>query len=353
MRGNILVEIFQPDFSFRAKTIVAELKYEFDYMALANNTLTAAGHLDTERKDYILIHEGNGIIQGIVTAVEYSATETKVKYKDLLSIIDIEVYKDRKQLAAMTAERFLGAMVEENFVNNSDLEQNIKGLSVEYASETEGATLNLKDNLNNIYDVGLKAFRKYGIVIGMELDVMKKSIVCRIGIPQLDNRVIEADLKNIISTKITLKDDSESINKVIVVGEYDDEDSEHYGQTITRTYYLDGTTGETTQEPQSRILPVVFSYSVMSVDPETFEADAYDEAYDQMYEEEQDNEIEIEIRRDEPLYPPESYAIGQPCTILKNGAMYRTIYTGRKINQNVTLLFGLARVAYTKNIRRR
>lgn len=352
MKDRILVEIFRPDFSFRAKAIVPEQKYEFDYMSLGNNTLTTQGHLDARRKDYILIREEEEI-QGIITAVEYSVTETKIKYKDLLNIIDVDIYKDRKLLYGMSAEKFIGSMIEDTFISNSDAVQNIEGLSVEYTSKTEGATLNLKDNLHNIYDVGLKAFRKYGIVISMKLDVMKKSIVCKIGNPYLESRVIEADLKNIISTKITLKDDSESINKVIVVGEYDDEESALYGQTVTRTYYLDSVTGETTQTPQGRVLPVVFSYSVMSIDPETFETDAYDEAYDKMYEEEQDNEIEIEIRRNESLYAPKSYAVGQPCTILKNGTAYKTIYTGWKVNQNVTLLFGLARTAYTKNIRRR
>ena len=39
MQDNYLVEIFRKDYSFLSKALVKAQKYEFDYMALGNNTL--------------------------------------------------------------------------------------------------------------------------------------------------------------------------------------------------------------------------------------------------------------------------------------------------------------------------
>ena len=101
MQDNYLVEIFRKDYSFLSKALVKAQKYEFDYMALGNNTLVIPGFMEVYKRDYIQMTSDSGKIQGIVTSVEYKAAETSVKYKPLLSLLDVDVYKERKELQGM------------------------------------------------------------------------------------------------------------------------------------------------------------------------------------------------------------------------------------------------------------
>ena len=353
MQDNYLVEIFRKDYSFLSKALVKAQKYEFDYMALGNNTLVIPGFMEVYKRDYIQMTSDSGKIQGIVTSVEYKAAETSVKYKPLLSLLDVDVYKERKELQGMTAEQFLGVMVQENFIDNSDPFQNIPGFSVHYSSETPGATLNLTDNIHNIYDLALKAFRKYGIVIDAELDVMGRELRCTIGKREHQGKTIEGDLKNVLEVSISLKDDEESVNKAVIVGEYG-EDDPLFGQTLVRTYYLDKVTGLTTQTPEQRVEPVVFRYKTITIDAETFEEDAYEEAYDLIYQEKYDNSIKVKIGRKDSLYKRRDFHIGQKCTIIKNGERFESVFTGYKSDlSETTLLFGIVRLEYKKNMRRK
>lgn len=351
MQDNFLVEIFSSDFRFISRKAVEDQKYEFDYMSLDTNTLTVPGHLEAYRKNYIQIRTDIKIIQGIITAVEYQKLETKIQYKDLLSILDVDVYKNRTELESMAAEKFLGEMIEDNFISNEDALQNITGLRMVYTSETINATLNITDNIHNIYELALRAFRKYGIVISMELNIMAKSLTCTIGTRELYSKTIEADLKNILDVDVTIKENDEAVNKVIVIGEYD-ENSELYGQTRIRTFYLDATTGEASSTPMKRVLPVVFEYKTLTINEETFEDDAHQTAADIIYQEEYDNSIKVTLGKDDPLHRVGDYAIGQPCTVIKDGVQYKTIYTGWRWDKTVTLMFGVMRKEYTKNIRR-
>lgn len=352
MQGSFLVEIFKRDFSFLSKAVIEEQKIEFDYMSIENNELKVPGYLEAYKKSFVQITTEEARIQGVIDSVEYTAKETKIKYKVLLSIIDVEVYKDRTALSDLSAEQFLGEMIEETFVNNPDELQNILGLAVEYLSETTGAALNLTENIHNIYELSLKVFRKYGIVVEMEFDATQKSLVCRIGKRELETKTIEAELKNVLEASVVLKDDDESVNKVVIIGEYN-EDDPLFGQTLARTFYLDKATGETTQTPTERVEPVVFRYKVLTIDAETFEEDAYEEAYDLTYKEECDNSIKIKVGKADPLYQISGFEIGQPCVVIKKGVRYATIFTGWTRDKVITLLFGLARVEYTKKIRRK
>ena len=351
MPDNYLVEIFTRDYKFVSCRAVEKQKYEFDYMALGTNELSANGYLEAYKRNYIQIKSGTGCIQGIITGVEYKKLETRIQYRPLLSILDTEVYRERSELLRTSAEKFIGEMLESNFATNEDTLQNIPGLRIEYGSETLEAALNLTDNIHNIYELALRAFRKYGIVISMELSVMGKSLVCRIGKPELPEKTIEAELKNILDADISLKETDDVVNKVIVVGEYSEENVA-YGQIKERTFYLDTSTGLPSSTPEKRCEPVVFQYKVITIDEETFEDDAYEAAAEILYQEEYDNAIKIKVRDSDPLYSSEKFRIGQPCTVLKNGVAYRTVFTRWTWNQTVTLLLGIKRTEYTKKMRR-
>ena len=352
MQGSFLVEIFDRNFVFLSKMMVKKQKYEYDYMALNNNSLVIPGILKVYRNNYIRIVSDDGEFQGIITAVENKMKETIIQYKALLSILDVDVYKDRTALKGMTVESFIVEMIEENFVTNEDALQNIPGFIIEKTSETSNGALNLKDDIHNIYDLIISAFRKYEIVADMKLDFMKKCIRCTIGKRSFKQKTIEGDLKNVLELNITKKDDSESVNKAVIIGSYSEE-SELFGQTVARTFYLDKQTGEITQTPLLRVVPVVFRYKIIEIKEETFEEDAYQEAYDLIYQEKYDNEIKVKLTKNDSLHKVHDFGIGQTCIVIKNGMLYETVFTGYIMDEVVTLIFGMIRVEYTKNLRRR
>lgn len=352
MQGSFLVEIFDRNFIFLSKTIVKKQKYEYDYMSLDNNSLVIPGTFKACKNNYIRIMSDDGEFQGIITAVENKTKETKIQYKVLLSILDVDVYKDRTALKGMTVESFIGEMIEENFVTNEDELQNIPGFIIEKTSETSNGALNLKDDIHNIYDLIISAFRKYEIVVDMKLDFMKRCIKCTIGKRSFKQKTIEGDLKNVLEVNITKKDDSESVNKAVIIGSYSEE-SELFGQTVARMFYLDKQTGEITQNPLLRAVPVVFRYKIIEIKEETFEEDAYQEAYDLIYQEKYDNEIKVKLTKNDSLHKVRDFGIGQTCVIIKNGTSYETVFTGYIMDEVVTLFFGMIRVEYTKNLRRR
>ncbi len=353
MQDNFLIEVFsETDFEFISKAVAEEQKYEFDYLSIVTNTLTVLGHMAVHKRNYMQIRTRDKTIQAVVTGVEYTEKETKIKYKSLMALLDIDVYKKREDLSDISAEEFIGQMIEDNFVNNSDSLQNIAGLSVRYASRTIGAKLNLKDNIHNIYDLILTAFKKYGIVVSFELNVMKNTLICTIGIPAFkEQRIIEGDLANVLDIDIVIKEYDEAANKAIIIGEYP-EDNVLYGQTLERVFYLDARTGQTTSTPEERVVPVVLKYKTITISEESFEDDAYNEAADMLYREENDNSIKISFARGDALHQIDNFAIGQSCMIIKNGISYKTIFTGWTWNKTITLQFGAMRTEYTKNMRR-
>lgn len=352
MLDSILVEIFTRDFAFLSKEMVKPQKYGFDYMSPENNTLTVPKCFEVHKNNYIRLLQGTEEFQGIVTAVEHKSKETKIQYKPLLSVFDVDVYKDRNELKNVSVERFIGTLILENFATNEDSEQNMPGMTVEEVSETMNGALNLKDNIHNIYDIFLSAFRKYEILVNAKLDFMKRTFTVTIGKREYTPKTIEGDLKNILDVNVTMKETDESVNKAIIIGTYDEE-SDLAGKTEKRTFYLDGETGKITEAPSQRVLPVVFRYKTLEIHEESFEEDAYQEAYDLIYQEKYDNEIKVKLNKNDPLYNLDNFEIGQACRIIKGGVVYRTVFTGYVMDSTVTLIFGMIRIEYTKKLRRK
>lgn len=352
MLDSILIEVFTREYVFLSKTMVKQQKYGFDYMSPENSTLIVPKNFEVYKNNYIRLLHDSGEFQGIVTAVEHKSKETKIQYKPLLSLFDVEVYKDRNELKDMSVEEFVADMIRENFAANEDSEQNVPGMTIEKVSETMNGALNLKDNMHNIYDIILSAFRKYEILVSAKLDFMKKTFTVTIGQRKYEQKTIEGDLKNVLEVNVTMKEADESVNKAIIIGTYSEE-SELAGKTEKRTFYLDGETGKIVEAPLQRVLPVVFRYKTIEINTETFEEDAYQEAYDLIYQEKYDNEIKIKLSRNDPLYNVKKFEVGQTCRIIKSGILYSTVFTGYIIDNTVTLIFGMIRIEYTKKLRRK
>lgn len=66
-----------------------------------------------------------------------------------------------------------------------------------------------------------------------------------------------------------------------------------------------------------------------------------------------ENLIEIEVMNDDSLLAPADMRTGQKVSVIHDGTSYSSIYTGKKISTNTTLIFGLIRLELTKKLKGR
>ena len=250
-----IIEVFDRNFKFIDKAAMDFPKYEFDYVSIGEVSITIPALIKAEKTDYIVATLDEKRIQAIITSVEYKDNTTKIKYYPLLQITDIDIYFEIDRQNTISPEEVIALMMSEQYITNNDQEENVPGLTIEVETQTQG-TLGLEDPIVNIYDVIVQAMRLYRIAVIFELDVQKKSLICRIGKATDTIKTIECDLKNIISTSIVFKTARTSYNKITVVGVYSKESDEKYGQTEKIIFYQDAE-GNVTTDPGTRVLPVV------------------------------------------------------------------------------------------------
>lgn len=343
------LEIFSRDFRLRDKGIVSFPKMEYDYISIDNISVTIENIVQAEEQDYIILSGRTEKFHGIIVEINYKNKTTILEIRPLIEILDVDIWHDVSTLTAKSIEEFIGNMIQETYIDNEDELQNITGLSIELLTETMGAVLDFNGNEVNIYDVCIEALRLYRLTVDFEIDIMKRKILCKIGIATPVIRTIECGLYNVIDSEVVFKQKKKSYNKIIVIGEYAEE-SEQYGQIEKRIFFMDSD-GTVTQNPKQRTWPVSWKIETLEVD-EDFEEKAYAKAVTQLTNKDYNNYIKIEVRNNDPLIKKENFSMGQRGRIIKNGIEYISIFTGYKMDKTTTLYFGLVRTEYTKSIRK-
>ena len=352
------VEIFQRNFTLRSHTVVEDVQYSEDYLSPDDNELTLLT-VDAQKGDYIRITNGNDEYFGIINTVSSKEEGlVKIGYKAFLSLFDTDCMFDTTlQGGTASLEQTLANIITSMFISNSDTSMNVPGLSVTTTSSTTGWGFNLKSDKENMHHciinmlnvLIIRAMEKYRVRIKVVPDVQNKTITLRIGRNTADAVTVEADLPNVISKNVVIKETNNDVNKLVVYN------TENY--TTVRVYYLhpDGTYNTTNS---NRIIPVV--QEIRGTAPErngdtitkTFAQMADSEAAEVFGSIEYNNLIELEMLNDDSLIKPYSMEVGQVVNVISDGVSYSSILTGRKIEQTTTLTFGTVRLDLTKILRR-
>ena len=342
------VEFFDGDFAYVSNVAVDTCNYKYDYMALEPSVLDLPA-IQCERGNYVSITNSttNAKYWGYVNAVEELTDSIQVSIYPLLAKLNVTAYLDRNEIYDTTVENYLATLVKNMYLNNTDAEQNIKGLEVNVLSSTKGS-LNLKVNVHNIYDLAIRALKKYQIFIAFDVQINNKKVVCNIRKATSAVPTIEADLSNVMNPVLNFKDTYEMVNKIYLYGTYP-EGSSNYGTIMSTVYYMQPD-GVVTKNPASRITPVVWTTREFEI-ADDFEQEAYDIAYDALYREELDNYIYFDVTRDDTLVRLSNYEIGQFVNIIKDGVTYTSMYTGYEAGaEKIRVLFGAIRTEYTKQL---
>lgn len=340
------VEIFKKDFSYQSSYQVGSLTYEYDYLSLASNKIQLPDVVEAQQGDYIRIMGDDDMLFGIIDKVTESDTLYTITYKPFLSLFDANMHMDRTTLVGMSLEEWIRQILQEHYVDSSDEMQNLKDAEIITTSETMNAWLDVESNIENLYELLKIALNRYGVAVFVDADAACSAISIRIGKSAVEERIIEADLPNILSKEFTTTNGSKSsINKLYIINEKNESER--------AVYYLTPS-GMVTRFPLERIEPVRFDTVYVSAgEGENFENAAYEKAHTELTTG-CDNLIELTVFKNDRMVNPDSWNIGDSAKILKGGKEYRSVLTAKKFNgQTITLVFGSIRKELTKLLARK
>lgn len=337
------VEIFDGR-KYRSSAQIEEIEYKEDYLSPEKNKIkTGMKGFFAEKGDYIRVRGPDVNQMGIVTGYEDAKTEKTVTYESILTMFDAEIFCSPDELQEKTVEAYIAGLIEMYYINNPDAAQNVDGLSVSVLTATYGY-LEMENICNLLDDIIIPAFSTYQIVITPIWNLSDGTIEMQIARVDIDDKVIEADLPNVLSKSIVLKKTKNDLNKVIVLNE------ENIAEYLEVYRTLDN---EITTENKNRITPVVFEVIAAKAGKnKTFSETAMEKAESKLKKAEYENLIELETLIGDSLVSPGDIRIGQRVRIITGRMEYVSILTGRKIKGTEELIFGTIRLELTKTIRR-
>lgn len=339
------VEFFNKNLEYVGSQQIPAFSYEDDYLSPTANTIELLKDTRVEVGNFVIIRSmtTEEKLYGIVTAITTEKTQ-KIKFKSLVSLLDVDA-----EIGTYTSvEGWLENAITNTFIVNDDEEQIIPRLLCKKTSSTKGNLGEEKENLIiNIYDVCVHALKLYGIAVNFSIDLKKRYITVTIGKVVALNRVIEADLPNVIDKNIVIKNGDNALNKETIIN------NSPNGAGERATFYRDAN-GNITTEPASRVTPVVFAFSIIQCKSEEWALRSRERAERDLTPPAYNNLIEITVQEDDDLINADSFKIGQTVQIINNGTVYNTIFTGLSKKNGINVLFfGAIRLELTKLLKRR
>ena len=376
------VNFFDSDLTNIHHDIVAEtISIDEDYLSPAVSTIKIGLTKTVVERNFIYI-TGTATFFGVVTEVTDDGYQTTVKFKPFIGIFDQQVLfktsfqnKDGMATSPISLEQVLADLITQYWISSSDSNQNITGLSVTTTSSTTtwgfdieaGFTKQTTDSAGNsveedipyaitdMYSVLIKrAMSDYGVAINATVNFNRKSIALRIG-TNSTSQSIEADSDAITISEFTISKASSLTNK-LEIWNVDD-----FTQKVYYYLYSDHTYGT---DNKDRVLPVVEEIKTAQKTDEqkdsngtvttaaiTFEEAAKTVADDTFGGTTWDNLIELEMANENTTVKPNNLQLGQTALIIHNDSVYSSILTGKKISDNITLIFGTVRVDLTKKLK--
>ena len=358
------IEFFNPQtFELIYHTNLQDIEYAEDYInpTTADITINLSDASLLSTGDYVRISRGDLEIFGLVEEVSSkSKCQTQIKYGSFLNTFDKDILFNTDKQGTGAFEEVMAQMIDEIWINSatfngSDAFENIKGLSVHTTSRTLSWTLGLETSseqthfckVNSFLDTFVSgAMSKYNVSFRVEVNPTAKTIDIYIGKVASGTKTIEADLPNILSKDITIAQNFNEVNKLLV---YDASSFEPLNNPAI--YYLHSDDSYD-RKNEDRIYPIIRRCELVNPSgDQTFEELAEEKAKEVLGGIERNNYIELEINRDDTLIQPDLLEYGQEVNIISNGTKYVSVFTGREIDGDTeTLIFGTLRLNLTSKI---
>lgn len=354
------IELFDKRYELVAHGNVDDVVIDIDYVSDTTNSIKMPSDYFYELKntenrfgDYILIKKGKGFrYVGLTTGIERDSKYTTINFKSILNLFNTNVVIDTNDQGVGTLEMFVSKLIQTNFIQNTDTLQNIEGLNINIHSATFDWGFNFKSDKENMHtvitnlfqNVIARAFLKYNLVLQPDLDFVNERLNISIFINSDDERYFEADLQNVISKKIVIKQNNEAVNKLVVYN------TSNYQNTITYYLHSDGTFNENDED---RLVPVVVNSVGVDVENDgDFAKNAKNKAVDVFKLNQNNHLIELEFLKNDELIDFDKMKIGQVSKIVSDGKVYSSVLTGFKIDKTTLLKFGNVRLGLTEILKK-
>lgn len=346
------IDIFKRNFNHVFSYQLNDINYTFDYLNLGSNDIEIYKLSENVQEgQYIQIMDKEERYYGIISKIEKTNNNiSKITYKSLLSLFDINVLIDTDDQGNGSLENFIAKIIEDNFINSTDKSMNIQGLTIEGVSYTREWGFNLKSDKENMHmcivnfynSICIRALEKYGVVIEPIFNYEK--IIFKIGKIQNPKLKFDSNLKNIINKSMIINESDKKVNALIIY------DTSNYQNKMMYFLHRDGNYSTIDKD---RILPV--QRELIGVDVEqdkTFEESARALANEKFGNITYNNLIEFEVLKNDKIFNPLQLKIGQEVEIIDAGNSYNSILTRKKYDKTIVLSFGIIRNEFTSKIRR-
>ena len=279
------VEIFDRDFRFRATALIpaSDFSYKYDYFSPAKNTITlperikyrqnslstTAGDSTVGEGDYIRITTEYNAITGVITKLDTEDKKVKATFTDGLALFDHEVSVYPAEVLDYNIQDYIKKLLKQEFIDTTDTLQQIN-LSFTVGTGTNKGVFDFTTSsdpyvvINLLNDLIIPAYRYYLIKTYVSINVQSKVVNVTISKVTNDVKTIESRLPNVLAKKITVKQGTESANKLTVFDMSD--------PSLRYDYYLHSNDYSYSTVDAYRIIPVKNQIEYIDSDKITEEA---------------------------------------------------------------------------------
>lgn len=349
------IDLYDKNMNCIHHTEVSPFKIDLDYLSPNENEFEIIHIDDAVLETAIYISIDGAISENIfapITRVESGKYFDKIIFKTSESIFDRTILLDTSnEGTGISAENAIADIIRKEWINTSDeyerysMNITIESITLDWTYALDGEYDPYKSVVNFYDDVLSYFLEKYRISVKVTCNYQTKKINVNIR-KSADPFYIEADLPSVDVLNFVIKDQSESVNKVVVW------DASNFQNSLIYYMHNDGSWDNIDRD---RVLPVRSTTSVLIPTDESFESLAYKEAYDTFISYAWNNLIELNFIFEDSLVNPSSMRIGQNVKVIYHERSYDSVLTAKTIEEDgtITLSFGAIRHDLTKIISKR
>lgn len=341
------LEIFDSALVNRDAVLLSESQtISLDYLTMEPFTVTAPKEVEAEKGWYAHIADGTKTVcDCVVSDVQPEKDTTTISLRPLQAICDFDVWASPiDDVGAWIAQQ-----ISEQLITNEDTLQrlpvSVTNTADVYPAEVDGDTV-------NVLEVICNAITAYNVVTDARINFSTGKIDFLIH-SVTQQKIIEADLENVLDKSITLGDSYGSTNKLVLQQYTVDKDTKEETVVGYKSYFLhpDGTVDD---EDTDRITPVFWALKRLKdeqKEEKPWDVTALETAVEMLTPEKYDNEILLTYQTSDKIVNPATLQLGMVAVIIVRGVSYLSILTGVNITERTTqLVFGNVRVALTKKL---
>lgn len=346
-------EIFKrTDFSFQDYGFFSkDVKIVYDYLSPQSFTVKVNKIVNCELLDLIRIgDEGTrNIYSGYISNIEILNNKTTLTISPIVNLLDYDSIQS-------TAKKWGSAIYFQIYNDYTRPTPTLYRLPIKFNSARPytnwGDVENpYPDRLKSTKAVIIERAKQNNLFLYFYINAIANSIYISFLKPSADVKLIEADLDNIISKKITVNSNT-GPNIAIIWQPQEDADGGYLPWTLAKT-----DRGEFTTDTVARLnitVPRLVS-EVMNSKDEYTPTEIYKKLREMLgaANDSNNNNIKLTVLLADKIIDPLNMQIGQSVKIVSEGKTYNTTYTGYSRGRNtIELTFGAVRTELTKILKR-